>query len=75
MFSFEYLDSEDIRHVSGVKAEGEVYIASETVGLTQFIRSPHEIYSGDGMKIVVNGAGFIQILVEQRREEFSKVNE
>ena len=66
---------EDVKHVSGVKAEGEVYIASETVGLTQFIRSPHEIYSGDGMKIVVNGAGFIQILVEQRREEVVEVVE
>ena len=59
---------DDVIHVAGVESEGEVYLGTD-VGITQSIRNPGHIYNRDGIKIMVNGAGCIQVVVRQRREE------
>jgi hypothetical protein len=66
--------SEEPKHVIEVRAEGEVYLNSK-VGLVRKLMDPREIYPGDGFQVVVNGAGFIQLLVVETEQEKEKEKE
>ncbi len=73
-------DPEQPTHIVAVHAEGEVYFNTYQGKVAKKLTSPYAIYPGHpGIEFVVNGSGFIQLLVitteEEKKEEEKKQEE